>query len=378
MSAVQIRVGAAAPPFHIFADYLDGERAVVRRAVLTIQGEALLIAPPGLPVVRWPLADIRMLQDQAGTDMLVLACESDQVARLLLDDDELLRTLPPRCRNIRSKRKTRGRGKLLAWSVAALSSVALIIFVLVPVLATQLAALLPPAGEKALGEATLRQIRGALDESGLNPVEICDGLAGRAALDKIQARLSAGADLPYPVTSYVLDFPLVSAFALPGGNIVLFRGLIQAAQSPDEVAAVFAHEMGHVKNRDPARGALRTAGSIGVLGLLLGDFAGGTVVLFLANQLINATYSQRAEAAADSYARDRLLSVGLRPAALATFFERLKNESGETKGIVAHFSAHPQLGDRIAAARAVQATASGFETPALDDVDWAQLRSVCN
>lgn len=67
---------------------------------------------------------------------------------------------------------------------------------------------------------------------------------------------------------------------MPGGLIILFRGLIDAAESSDEVAAVYAHELGHVVARDPTRIALRSAGSIGVLGLLLGDFAGGAVVLF--------------------------------------------------------------------------------------------------
>ena len=84
----------------------------------------------------------------------------------------------------------------------------------------------------------------------------------------------------------------------PGGRLVFFRGLLEEAENPDEVAAVLAHEIGHVVYRDPTRDALRSAGSLGVLGLLFGDFAGGTVALFIANQLINASYSQAAEARA--------------------------------------------------------------------------------
>jgi predicted Zn-dependent protease len=204
----------------------------------------------------------------------------------------------------------------------------------------------------------------------------CEAPEGRAALDRMADRITAGVDLPYPLTVTVLDHEMVNAFALPGGHIVFFRGLIEAAETPEEVAAVFAHELGHVIARDPARGALRTAGSIGVLGLLFGDFAGGAAVLFLAERLIEASYSQGAEAAADAFAHDRLIATDLPPGALASFFTRLRDEHGDAEGIVAHFLSHPQLGDRIARAEAAGA-GQGPTRPALTPSEWAALRAIC-
>ena len=174
-----------------------------------------------------------------------------------------------------------------------------------------------------------------------------------------------------------LDHDLVNAFALPGGRVVLFRGLIDAAETPDEIAGVFAHEIGHVVNRDPARGALRSAGSIGVLGLLFGDFAGGTVVLFLLNRLIDATYSQEAEALADTFAHATLSGTNIAPSALAGMFERLREEGDEPSGILAHFMAHPQLGDRIAAARNADTLLTAAIRPSLDDSQWRDLQTIC-
>lgn len=58
-------------------------------------------------------------------------------------------------------------------------------------------------------------------------------------------------------------------------------------------------------------GALRSAGSIGVLGLLFGDYASGTLVLFLAEPIIQADYTQVAEAAADTFAYATLLDADL-------------------------------------------------------------------
>jgi predicted Zn-dependent protease len=237
---------------------------------------------------------------------------------------------------------------------------------------------LPPAGEKALGDATLEQVRGALADSEFEGIRLCEAPAGVAALNRMRDRIVGDRDLPYDLTITVLDDDLVNAFALPGGHIVFFRGLIDAANDPDEVAAVFAHELGHVVARDPVRIALRSAGSIGVLGLLFGDFAGGAAVLFLTERLIQASYTREAEGAADTFAHGTLIDARVRPDALATFFETLVEEHGESAGIVRHFLSHPDLGDRIAAARAAAEGASVAYEPSLSPADWQALRAICD
>jgi predicted Zn-dependent protease len=244
-------------------------------------------------------------------------------------------------------------------------------------MADQLATYLPPEGEKALGDATLEQIRNALGESHLDGLAVCDAADGRAALDRMSARITDGVEMPYPLTVTVLDHEMINAFALPGGHVVFFRGLIDEAEGPDEVAAVFAHELGHVVARDPARIALRTAGSIGVLGLLLGDFAGGAVVLFLTERLIQADYSQQAESEADTFAHRRLREADLPPAALARMFDRLRMRHGESESILSHFLSHPELGDRIARAEAA-GEGQGPTRPSLSPAEWQALRTICD
>ncbi|MBN7783757.1 M48 family metallopeptidase [Ponticoccus gilvus] len=363
-----IHVGAPPEP-RFEALYLDGESAAPERVTLTVDRARGTLTGRGID---WPLAEIREVRDQAGADLMVLRLAGDPVRRLILRDFGLRPFLPGR---LRAAPVTR-RGRLMGWAVAALASVALILGVLVPTMADQLAGYIPPEGERALGEVTLTQIREAMDETGLAPVRFCTDPNGRAALRQIEERLTAGAALPVPLSVHVLDHEMINAFALPGGHIVFFRGLIEAAETPEELASVFAHEIGHVVSRDPTRHALRSAGSIGVLGLLFGDFAGGTVVLFLTERLIEARYSQDAEAAADSYAHAMLEAAGIAPAALGDMFEHLLREAGDTQGVMAHFLSHPRLGDRIARARA--ATPDGFQArPLLDDEGWAALKSVC-
>jgi Zn-dependent protease with chaperone function len=358
----------------------DGRTAPGQPVTVTVDeaGPALILTPAGGSPVRWLFADLRSLPDQADRKSLIVALAGDPVARLLVTDPDLIFVLKGRARRLNRRPPVKGKGRLMAWALAAVASVALIAFVLVPVMADQLAGFLPPEGEKALGDATLEQVRSALSDNRFLPMRLCEDRAGLAALDTMRARLDADLALPYPIDLHVLDSGLVNAFALPGGHVVFFRGLLDAAETPEEVAAVFAHELGHVASRDPTRSALRSAGSVGVLGLLLGDFAGGTVVLFLTERLIDASYSQSAEAGADRFAHRLLIARDIRPDALATMFERLKAKYGDAEGITAHFAAHPQLGNRIEAARKAAEAMDGAGRAILTGAEWAALQAICD
>ncbi|MEJ2001960.1 MAG: M48 family metallopeptidase [Maritimibacter sp.] len=365
------------PTYEGFGDYLDGEKAAQRRVHLMLMPDRLRITLADGEVIDWLADELRALPDQADASSLMLMRAGDALARLKVTDSEIARLIRTNAKTLRKRPPVENPGKIVKWAVGAVSSVALIIFVLVPMMANQLALYLPPEGEKALGDATFEQIRTALSEDSFLPISACDGAEGLAALEKMTARLNTDDDLPYPVEISVLDHELVNAFALPGGRIVLFRGLLLDAEAPEEVAAVLAHEIGHVVHRDPTRDALRVAGSVGVLGLLFGDFAGGTVVLMLANQLINAQYSQTAESGADDYAYERMSEAGLPPAAMASFFERLREEYGDEAGLVAHFSSHPQMTARIEAALAAQDQVGAVGEPVLSGEEWQALQSIC-
>lgn len=378
----------AAPPGddRLFAWYVDGRDARWQRVEVGLKAPAghsvpdrLRLTLPDGARVEWPLADLRALRDQAGArDSILLKRAGRDPARLMLRGAGVVAHIRGLAPNLARREPATGIGRLVKWGVAAVASVTLIIFGLVPIMAAQLATLLPPEGEKALGDATLAQIRSAMATTGMEVLPTCSTPEGDAALAAMRARLNAEGDLPYPLEVHVFDHEMVNAFALPGGHVVLFRGLIDAAEDPDEVAAVLAHEIGHVANRDPTRDALRSAGAIGVLGLLFGDFAGGTVVLFLTNQLINASYSQAAETKADAFAHEVLHEAGISPAALGRMFERLREKHGDAEGIIAHLASHPTMRERIDAA--LEAEAAGpveGAAPVISGAEWRALQRIC-
>ncbi|MGI9393907.1 MAG: M48 family metallopeptidase [Boseongicola sp.] len=374
-----VNVGAGPARPKGFADFFDGISAESHQVASEFDdaSRSLVIHLANSPPLIWAIDELRVIPDQADKKKLVLTSMTRPLARLILSGETEIAVLRRMAPKLSEKPPVRGKRRVIAWAAAAVASVFVIVFVLVPIMADQLARVLPTRGEQALGEATLEQIQSALGTEFL-PVDFCWTPDGQDALDAMLARLGGNElDLPYPVKVSVLDHEMINAFALPGGQVVFFRGMLDAASSPDEIAAVLAHEIGHVAARDPTRIALRSAGSLGVLGLLFGDFAGGAVVLLLVEQLIQADYSREAEAAADSFGIELLLDADVDPGALGSLFQKILDQFGSADGIAAHFASHPSLGDRIANDKAASARLPA-PSPSLSNKKWQALRTICD
>jgi predicted Zn-dependent protease len=209
--------------------------------------------------------------------------------------------------------------------------------------------------------------------------KVCETPASRAALERLTRRLSlAAADKPLSARVVILDWSLVNAFAVPGGQIILTRGLLQRAGSGDEVAGVLAHELGHTLELHPEAGIVRAMGLAAATQLALAG-SQGTVsnVGLLLTQL---RYTRIAEREADAHALRMLKGAGIAAKGFGDFFERLegKRPSGETAKTASEFEVilhtHPSTADRIALVRS-QPTYPA--TPSLSDGDWRALREAC-
>lgn len=155
-----------------------------------------------------------------------------------------------------------------------------------------------------------------------------------------------------PYIFHVLQDPSVNAFAIPGGHLYVNSGLIAAAASEAELAAVIGHELGHSEKRHPTQNMSRAMGTQVVMGMLLGKESGAlqqTAANLIANGALSA-YSRSAEREADSIAVYLLNRSGYDPMAMVTFFEKLleieKQQGGSSIGI-SLFSSHPDTVERI-------------------------------
>jgi Zn-dependent protease with chaperone function len=267
--------------------------------------------------------------------------------------------------------------KVVFWSIAASISLVLVAVFGVPEIATRLAPLVPYRIETLLGDAVDAQIRAMLDSRKLGNDFECgnsDGAkAGKAAFDHMLTRLEQAAALPVPLNAKVVRRSEANAIALPGGRIYIFEGLINKAESADEVAGVLAHEIGHVARRDGMRSVMQAAGLSFLFGMLLGDFVGGGAVVVAARTVLQLSYSRDVEAAADGYSVGLMQRVNANPHGLATILKRIAG-SGNTEGWVKILLDHPETRDRVAI---IEATSAAGAQPILDASEWTAFRRIC-
>ena len=356
--------------------YFDGETARPRDVVVKFGDASLIVLNrTDVPITHWPLASLRKLGDGAGGMTLIPDHGSSE--RLMIDDDAMIDAITQVCPDLgrRAPVSRNRRRRALIWAVLALTSVYFLFFHIVPAISERMAELIPADAEVAMGEKVVDEIADFFSED--DEAVFCAAPAGKAALAAMTARLEAGADVYLPLTVQVVKHKMVNAFALPGGQIVLFSGLLDAAETPEEVAGVLAHEIGHVAARDPTRLFLRTAGSAGLLGLLLGDFTGAGATVALAEALLHSSYRREAEAAADVYATDMLNSRGLPTAPFADFFMRLEEKEGASAKFFSHLATHPDLSGRAAKTRAADRIGDAPFDPILTDQQWVALKGIC-
>ena len=360
------------------ARYFDGLSAQPRDVVICFGERSLVIMGfNDVVIAHWPLASLRAVGLRRDSAVQLMPQQgSDE--RLTLSDRRMLSAIGEVCPDLHHRPVDRkGVRRAFLWAGAAVGSLALIVFVLVPMLAGQLALMIPPEREQQLGDAVVEQLQTLLSLGGGGRPAICDTPSGVAALDRMAARLNADPRLPYPLRVGVLDHGMLNAIALPGGRILIFRGLLEAAGNPEEVAGVLAHEIGHVVSRDPTRTALRAAGTAGILGLLLGDVFGASIVVVATDAVLNASYQRDAEIRADETAYALLAEAGLPSQPFADFFDKLRRKYGETPGFLKLIASHPGLEGRAARAAAADRIGEGAYEPVLSDQDWVALRGIC-
>ncbi|HEY8213519.1 MAG TPA: M48 family metallopeptidase [Methylocystis sp.] len=350
------------------AIYFDGLVNKKRRVTLAF-GPTLDICEGGAVIASWSYADVRRVP--APSDVMRLrAIGAAELAQLEVRDPEARREIERRCPMLAADESRRADGstlRIVGWSLAAAASIAGLIWFGVPFAADRLAPLVPVAWEKRLGDAAERQMREMFDGKS------CASPMGAAALAKLSQRLQEASGLRLPATIEAISSKTPNAFALPGGKVFILAGLLEKAQSQDEVLGVLAHEFGHLQNRDHLRRVIADGGVAYLFGLLFGDVAGGGAVVFVGKTLLNAANSREAEAQADAFAARTLAGLG-RPA--KPLGELLLRVTGKEKdGFLTILHDHPLSEDRLAKLSAAdKATAD----PVLTDDEWKALQKICD
>lgn len=359
--------------------FFDGVTGTRHHVSVDLASAAMRISSAnGDVLVEWPYTKLERLSAAAG--VLRLGCKgSDVLARLEIRSPALIAAIGERSSTVDLGAASEGRERIqvVAWSIVAVVSLVLVGVFGVPFLAARATPLIPFAVERHLGKVVDMQLRSLLDKDHAGSRFECGAAAsenaGRVALDKLVHRLEAGADLKFPLTVAVLRRSEANAMALPGGWIYVFRGLIGKAETPDELAGVIAHEIGHVNHRDGTRAALESAGLSLLFGMLLGDFTGGGAVVVAAKMTLQSAYSRDVEAAADAYSVTLMSKTGGNPRALGSILTRI---GGAMEPAMKILLDHPETKARVATIDAMAGASTG--APLLDAAEWTAVKQICS
>lgn len=191
---------------------------------------------------------------------------------------------------------------------------------------------------------------GLLAETSLGVRDCPNPAAKRYVEELARPLLDAAGPLPFTFQFRAVDDSAVNAFALPGGFVIVNRGLLEAAETGEEVAGVLGHEIQHALLRHGTRRIVREMGGSIALSLLLG---GSDLQRYAeaASNLTGLKYGRAEESEADRQGVALLLRASIDPAGLARFFERLSNDSLAPPELL---STHPDPGNRAAEIRAAR------------------------
>jgi len=204
-----------------------------------------------------------------------------------------------------------------------------------------------------------------------------------ALVEQIGRRLVAAVPARFAQSAFRYSFDVVNlreinAFALPGGPMFLYRGMLQAARTDDEVAGVMAHELSHVILR---HGTLQAAKAqkfqIGAIaGQILGSIVGGQkgAIISQGSQIGLSTYflkySREYEREADLLGAQLMARAGYDPRQMANMFRTIQQQGGNSGP--EFLSDHPDPGNRYDAivreARSLRIAGNASTGPAFDSV----------
>ncbi len=359
--------------------YFDGETAQRQEVQVHVVANGLNITDQdGATLVLWRYPELEALDAFSPMKATRLTCATAPEARLYIEDPDFAQRVLPLAPQLR-----RRRGEGIAWSQVAMVTAVVILFVLavvygVPWASRPIAAAIPAHWVEGLGKTMRANM--------LNQTRICSGVPGGKSLRRLRDRLAKEIEIPYAIEVTVAEKDMVNAFALPGGQIVIFSKLLEITASPDELAGILAHELGHVARRHPMEGAIRAAGLSLLVDMMVGDSSGlAGAAAGLGGILVAQSYSREAEREADRIALETLAKAGINPDGLARAFQHMAQQrdkdakATETEQtafgrMTYYLRSHPYLADRVKSAKAA---AKPELPPALAPDQWQALKQIC-
>ena len=184
----------------------------------------------------------------------------------------------------------------------------------------------------------------------------------------------------YQMRITVVQEPVVNAFALPGGRIVVFDRIIEIMDAPEQLAALLGHESSHIQLRHSTRAIFRQLANNLFFSFFLGDYGDiSGIIARHGDELAGLSYSRGLELEADDNGLKLMQQSQIPVKGMRDLFRKMQSnleEAGQGSDAPNFLSTHPSMGERIKIVEEkIAATGGGAESvaPALKQI-WEAIR----
>jgi beta-barrel assembly-enhancing protease len=320
--------------------YFDGESNKPIKVEIKVTPLFVLIDLPGEEVLKWEHDKIHTQEIPGSLKIAVNFGDYPYQSLEVNKEDlfEVVRQINPLAPYlIGSGRKILSNTTrwLLAFLFVVASAILLVYFLLIP-LATQLMVkMIPIETEIDLGKK--------MSESMLAGEKIDSEKT--ALLNEFYKSIKTSSK--YPVRVSVVDSKIKNAFAVPGGQIVVYTGLLKEMKDYSELVALLGHEKAHVEERHSLQSMAKSLGLYIVISLIAQDVNGVmAVIIDNASNLQQLSYSRDFEKEADELGLKLIIQNKIDPKGMIALFKRLQTDDRSLK-TPEFLSTHPDVENRI-------------------------------
>jgi Zn-dependent protease with chaperone function len=350
------------------ARYYDGHAPVRQPAIVDLDGEGLNISVAGRDSMVWKYAGLSIAADGSYGEPIRMERTSGE--SLIVENTDFMEAM----RQHGGAQRPAIQFDLRGWPAVlfcciAIAIIASVLYVWgVRFAADQAARFTPAFVDDRIGLAVSAIL--APEQSR------CTNAVARQRLQPIVDRLAAAAGTKLQFHVIYVNQGVINAFAAPGGYIVVYRGLLDEAETAEEFAGVLAHEMQHVIKRHSTRAIAREFSGRALLSLMAVDSSGTPAAIQASARLANLSYQRADEEEADLGAVALLARARIKTDGLTSFLRRLLTSSMGAASLK-YLSTHPAMNERVEELQEESRKVTAPASPLMTVDEWYRARAVC-
>lgn len=355
--------------------FYDGKSAKKHDCVISIISDYLEINYSN-KTEKWYFRDIYKISELQSNEQTHLKNNKNTDQRLVIDEPYFIDQIG---NNIPGSKKFNNYGlnykslRILAIICAILIPLYLLgyFFFILPVTSEFIANHIPVSFEKTLAKPYYRII--VDDDSS------CNEQPGFKEINHIFNILkSTIPETRYDLRLHLIKSDIINAFALPGGDIILYSGLLKKTTRPEQLAGVLAHEIQHITNRHGTESLIKDYSLSILISAMTGNTNNSNSTLGIAKFIGLLKNSRENESEADNEGLKMLRQANIDPKGMVEFFEIIKEITGDIPGSIKYISTHPQTAERIKYLEN-EISKTTYESRTIYSIKkWEELRKICD